>query len=85
MAKGEISWKRRTEEGEKIQVYAHKTGSVWSFFSRPGRFEQWLPLESPPKEDWLELLDGVQRRVARRLMRPEEVDHLEKLIEEKFD
>jgi len=85
MAKGEISWKRKTEDGAKLQVYAHQTGQVWSFYSRPGRFEKWERLENPPLEDWLELLDGVRRRAARRLMPPEEVEHLEALIRERFD
>ena len=84
MAKGEISWKRRTEEGDKLQVYAHQTGDVWSFYVRPGRYEKWELVENPPWEDWQELLDGVRRRVARRLMRPEEVEHVEELIRQRF-
>jgi hypothetical protein len=83
-AKAEISWKRRTEEGERLEIYAHHVGNRWNFFVRTRRFEQWQPLEQPPLEDWLELLDAVRRRVARRLLRPEEVERVERTIRESF-
>ena len=83
-AKGEISWKRRTKEGERLEIYAHHVGDRWKFFSRTRRYERWEPLEQPPLEDWLELLDAVRRRVARRLLRPEEIQRVEKLIRESF-
>jgi hypothetical protein len=35
-------------------------------------------------EDWLALLDAVERRVQRRLIRPEEVARLRKTIRERF-
>ena len=35
-------------------------------------------------EDWLELLDAVQRRTARRLLRPDEPARLKKIIRELF-
>jgi hypothetical protein len=35
-------------------------------------------------EDWLELLDSVRRRAARRLLRPEEPGRVEKRIRELF-
>src|SRR6267143_784861 len=71
-AKAEISWKGRTAEGLKREVYARRVGGEWRFFARAKRYDQWQPLEHPPLEDWLELLDAVQRRAARRLLRPEE-------------
>jgi len=83
-AKAEISWKRRTEEGERLEIYAHHVGNRWNFYVRSRRYEPWEPLEQPPLEDWLELLDGVRRRVARRLLRPEEVERVEKSIRENF-
>ena len=83
-AKAEISWKRRTEEGERLEIYAHHVGKRWNFYVRSRRYERWEPLEQPPLEDWLELLDGVRRRVARRLLRPEEVERVEKSIRENF-
>ena len=84
MAKGEISWKGKTDDGERRQVYAHHVGNQWIFFHRSVRFDQWEPLPDPPLEDWLELLDGVERRVARRLLRPEEVYRVKKSIKQRF-
>ena len=51
---------------------------------RERRYDQWQRLEDPPLEDWLELLDGVRRRAARRLLRPEEEGRVRKLILERF-
>lgn len=84
MAKAEISWVRTTEEGEKFQVYAHHVGKKWIFYIRHRRFDDWEDLESPPLEDWLQLLDAVRRRAQRRLVRPEEVQNIEKAILERF-
>ena len=83
-AKAEISWKRRTEEGERLEIYAHHVGNRWNFYVRSRRYDRWQRVEQPPLEDWLELLDGVRRRVARRLLRPEEVERVEKSIHENF-
>jgi hypothetical protein len=84
MAKAEISWVRTSEEGGKFQVYAHHVGNRWIFYSRQRRFDQWQELKQPPLEDWLELLDSVRRRVQRRLLRPEEIQRIEKTIRERF-
>jgi hypothetical protein len=83
-AKAEISWKRRTPEGERLEIYAHHVGNRWNFYIRSRRYEQWQRLEQPPLEDWLQLLDSIRRRVARRLLRPEEVERVEKTIRESF-
>ena len=82
--KSEISWKRDTEEGQKLQVYAHRVGREWRFFQRAKRFDEWEPVEKPPLEDWMELLDGVRRRIPRRLIRPEEEPRLTHQIKELF-
>ena len=84
MAKAEISWKRRTEEGERIEVYAQHVGRDWRFFQRERRFEQWQAVAEPPLADWLELLDAVRRRINRRLLRPAEEDRVKKSIHERF-
>lgn len=84
MGRGEISWKGQNAEGGKREVYAHREGNHWKFFIREKRFDQWQPLKQPPLEDWLELLDGVQRRVARRLLRPEEEPRVRQAIRELF-
>ncbi|HWN93448.1 MAG TPA: hypothetical protein VNT99_00325 [Methylomirabilota bacterium] len=84
MAKAEISWKRDTEAGETLQVYAHHVGNRWIFYQRAKRFDDWQENEDPPLEDWLELLDGVRRRINRRLVRPEEEERVTKRIRELF-
>jgi hypothetical protein len=83
-AKAEISWTRRTNEGEKWHVYARHVGGRWLFYGRFRRYEQWQPVPDPPLEDWLELLDAIQRRVVRRRLRPEEIDRVKKSIRERF-
>jgi hypothetical protein len=83
-SKAEISWKRTTDTGEKLQVYAQHVGNQWKFFVRDRRYDQWQAVAEPPLEDWLELLDAVQRRINRRLLRPEEEGRLKKSIYERF-
>ena len=84
MAKAEISWKRQTEDGTPVQVYVQHVSREWRFFTREKRFDQWQPVEEPPLEDWLELLDAVQRLINRRRLRPEEEDRVKKSIRERF-
>ena len=84
MAKAEVSWKRVTAEGVKLQVYARHVSRQWRFFVRERRFDRWQPLSQPPLEDWLELLDAVRRRINRRLLRPEEEERVKQTIRERF-
>ncbi len=84
MPKAEISWKRVTEEGVKLQVYARHIGRDWKFFQREKRFEVWQPVPEPPLEDWLELLDAVQRMIPRRRYQPDDEKDLRRLILERF-
>lgn len=84
MPKGQISWKGRTAEGERREVYVHTTGAEWKFYERGKKFEQWTPLPNPPLDDWLELLDAVQRRIQRRLMEPKDEKRVRQRIHERF-
>ncbi|MGA2244635.1 MAG: hypothetical protein ABSH48_06545 [Verrucomicrobiota bacterium] len=84
MPKAEISWKRRTEDGEKLQVYAQHIGREWRFFRREKRFDVWRPVKDPPLEDWLELLDAVQRLITRRRYQPDDEELLRRMIRERF-
>jgi hypothetical protein len=84
MAKAEISWKRINAEGIRLQVYARHVGRDWRFFARERRYDQWQAIADPPLEDWLELLDSVQRRINRRLLRPEEEGRVKQSIRERF-
>ena len=84
MPKAEISWKRVTEEGVKLQVYARRVSRDWRFFSRERRFEPWRAVPEPPLEDWLELLDAVQRLVTRRRLQPDDEERVRRRIRERF-
>ena len=84
MPKAEISWKRITDEGEKIQVYAQHVGREYHFFHRAKRFDVWQRVPEPPLEDWLELLDAVVRLVNRRRYQPDDEERLRRQIRERF-
>lgn len=84
MPKAEISWKRVTEDGEKLQVYVQHVGREWKFFHRQRRFDNWQPVKEPPLEDWVELLDAVQRLVTRRRYQPDDEVLLRRQIRERF-
>lgn len=84
MAKAEISWKRTTDEGVNLQVYAQRVGREWRFFFREKRYDQWQANAEPPLEDWLELLDSVRRRINRRLLQPDEEARVKQAIRERF-
>jgi hypothetical protein len=73
-----------TEEGDKLQVYARHVGREWRFFQREKRYDVWQPVKEPPLEDWLELLDAVQRLIARRRYQPDDEDRLRRMIRERF-
>ena len=84
MAKIEVSWKRRTPVGEKRQICAQLVGRDWRFFSRERRFDQWQAVKEPPLEDWLELLDAVQRLIPRGRFQREDEDRVRRRIRELF-
>ena len=84
MPKAEISWKRSTQEGTTLQVYVRHVGRDWRFFARERRYDQWQVIDEPPLEDWHELLDAVQRRINRRLLRPEEEERVKNSIRQRF-
>ena len=70
MPKAEVSWKRTTEDGEKLQVTAQRVGGEWRFSQRGKRYDTWTPVPEPPLEDWMELLDAVERLINRRRLQP---------------
>lgn len=82
--KSEISWTRRNEEGEKIEIYARRFGGVWQFHSRQRRHEVWQAVDQPPLEDWLELADAIRRRIPRRLYPPDELNRIRQEIRIRF-
>ncbi|MCS7091582.1 MAG: hypothetical protein RMN51_12445 [Verrucomicrobiota bacterium] len=84
MPKAEISWRRKTADGTKVHVYARLVGGEWRFFMRTRRYERWEPVEEPPLEDWLALLDALQRLIPRRRYQPADEEHLRQRIRERF-
>ena len=84
MPKAEIAWKRVTEDGEKLQVYAQHIGREYHFFHRAKRFDVWQRVKEPPLEDSLELLDAVVRLVNRRRYQPDDEERLRRQIRERF-
>lgn len=84
MPKAEVSWKRKTEDGEKIQVTAQRVGGEWVFSHRAKRFDQWHIVAEPPLEDWMELLDAVERLINRRRLQPVHEELIRRRIREKF-
>jgi hypothetical protein len=81
MPKGDISWTRRTDTGERVEIYVEHVGERWVFHSRERRPEPWQVMENPPLEDWQELLDAVERRIGRQLLKPVEADRIRKTIQ----
>ena len=73
-----------TDAGVKLQVNAQRVSREWRFFQREKRFDQWQPVPEPPLEDWLELLDAVQRLITRRRLQPEHEERLRRRIRERF-
>ena len=84
MPKAEVSWTRETAEGQKLQVSAQRVSRDWRFFARAKRFDQWQSVPEPPLEDWLLLLDAVQRMVTRRRLQPDDEERLRRRIRERF-
>lgn len=84
MPKAEVSWKRVDAQGVRHQVYAQHVGREWIFYIRERRFERWQPMKNPPLEDWLALLDAIERRVVRRRHPPAEADRVRQRIRELF-
>lgn len=83
-AKAEIGWRRTSDHGTRLDVYAQHVGREWRFFCREARYENWQALPNPALEDWRELLDAVRRRIQRRLLRPEEEFNVLKAMREHF-
>ncbi|MFA7234829.1 MAG: hypothetical protein WC076_12045 [Terrimicrobiaceae bacterium] len=84
MAKAEIGFERTLEDGTKRDVYVAHTGGQYRFFARGKRFDRWEPVNEPPIEDWLEFLDCVRRRIARRKLMPAEEARVTQAIRERF-
>lgn len=78
--KSEISWRRTDDDGNRLEIYARRFGGEWRFHKRAKRHDIWQPVPEPPLEDWLELLDSLERRMHRRLAKPDEIERVRRLI-----
>ena len=81
MPSRDISWKRRTDDGERVEIYVDQSGDRWIFHSRERRAEPWQVVENPSLEDWERLLDAVERRIGRGLLKPLEAERIKKIIQ----
>jgi hypothetical protein len=82
--KAEIGWTRTDDEGERWELSARHVSKRWEFFIRQRRFEQWQPLPEPPLEDWLALLDALNRLMVRRRYQPDDIERVRRAIRERF-
>lgn len=83
-AKGEIGWKRRDEEGNRVKICAEPNGTKWRFYQQYKRYDQWEEVGEPPLEDWLNLLDAVRRRISRKKIAIQEEKKLLGMIRTRF-
>jgi len=51
---------------------------------REKRYDEWDALPKPPFDDWMQLMDGVDRRVSRRLLQPQDAQKLRQKIKELY-
>lgn len=82
--KAEIGWRKQLEDGTKIQVAARHFGRKWVFQYQTKRFEEWEDVENAPLEDWLELLETVERLIPRRRYTPADAEDIRRHIRESF-
>jgi hypothetical protein len=85
--RSEIGWTTLLEDGSKRHVYAERHGKAWRFFERirrKGKEVEWQPVDNPGLGDWQELLDAMERRVARDLHSPDELDRIKNQIRDYF-
>jgi hypothetical protein len=86
-AKAEIGWTTPGDDGIKRHVYAQHVGGDWRFYERPkrrGRDIEWIRLENPPLQDWIELLDALERGHVRRRFKPKDIVAVRKRIHELY-
>lgn len=84
-AKTEVGWTTPGPDGVKRHVSAHKFGGVWIFHERPkrkGKDIHWKEIKTPTLNDWLDLLESLERRAARDLTPPDQVDAVRNRIRE---
>jgi len=75
-------WKDRNQDGRKREVRATKFGGAWRFQAKIAGDLDWTYYDRPLLEDLLTLKDILVRKYQRRRASVEDVDSIEKLIQE---
>jgi len=75
-------WKNRDQDGRKREVRATKFGGAWRFQAKIAGDLDWTYYDRPLLEDLLTLKDILVRKYQRRRASVEDVDSIEKLIQE---
>jgi hypothetical protein len=75
-------WKEKDPEGRKREVRATKFGGVWRLQAKFSDEDKWTYYDRPLLEDLLALKDVVFRKYQRRRASSEDLDSIEKLLQE---
>lgn len=75
-------WKERDAEGRKREVRVTKFGGVWRFQAKYADESDWTYYERPLLDDLQTLKDVVFRKYQRRRASAEDVDSIEKLLQQ---
>lgn len=75
-------WKEKDAEGRKREVRATKFGGVWRLQAKHSDEDRWTYYERPLLDDLLALKDVVFRKYQRRRASAEDLDSIEKLLQE---
>ena len=73
-------WKEKDAEGRKREVRVTKFGGVWRFQAKYADESEWTYYDRPLLDDLLALKDVVFRKYQRRRASAEDVDSIEKLL-----
>ena len=76
-------WTERDTEGRKREVRVTKFGGLWRFQAKYADELVWTYYERPLVDDLLTLKDIIFRKYQRRRASAEDVDSIEKLIQER--
>ena len=75
-------WTDRNQDGRKREVRATKFGGAWRFQAKIADDLDWTYYDRPLLEDLLALKEILVRKYQRRRASIEDVDSIEKLIQE---
>jgi hypothetical protein len=75
-------WKEKDADGRKREVRVTKFGGVWKFQSKYTDESDWTYYERPLLDDLQTLKDVVFRKYQRRRASAEDVESIEKLLQQ---